>query len=283
MGTISIQQISSMNITYSHFSFDYFLESTARAGFKSFEFWAGYPHFCNYDSNISKVREIRNKIEKSGLKVTCLTGEQAAYAVNMAAQDPVLRQESIDYFRRLIHQAAELGIPKYLMSIGWGCYDEPLEESWKRGSDSGAQILKTAEEADVKILWEIMPNYTTNHINGLESAKRIVRDLDSDHSAVCVDTCAISVAKDETTLAPYLRDLGDKLAHIHLIDGSPDGWIAWGDGTQDLKQHLHDMAAYHYTGDITLEISPSYEDPENAYVRSLKQLNMYLPYSAEEV
>lgn len=279
MGTISIDQISTMNMIYNRYTFEYFLESTAKLGFKSFELWAGYPQFCNYDSNVPKTAEIRNMIESSGHKVTCLTGEQAIYAVNMASRDPKLQKASIDYFKTLIHQAGELGIDKYLMSIGWGCYDEPMMEAWKRGCDAGAEVLKEAEQSHVHIVWEVMPNYTTNLINGLDSARRILRDLDSDYSRICVDTCAIAIAGE--TLESYFQELRDKIYHIHLNDGTPDGWLTWGDGTQDLNLHLKTLAKYDYSDTISLELGdPSYMiDPEAAVRRGREYLLKYLPYT----
>lgn len=279
MGTISIDQISSMNMIYNRFTFEYFLESTARLGFKSFELWAGSPQFCNYDSNVSGVARIRRLVEQSGLKITCVTGEQAIYAVNMAARDEKLRQASIEYFKTLIRQAGELGVDKYLMSIGWGCYDETLEESWKRGCDSGEQVLKEAERSGVNILWEVMPKYTTSHIHDLASAKRIVHDLDSPYSRLCVDTCAIAVVNEPLEI--YFRELRDKVYHIHLNDGSPDTWVTWGDGTQNVDEHLHTLAKYDYKDTISLEVGdPSYmRDPEDALRRGRAYLMKHLPYT----
>lgn len=278
MGRITIDQISSMNMIYNRYSFAYFLESTAKLGFKTFELWAGYPQFCNYDSSVSKVPEIRRMVEQSGLKISCLTGEQAIYAVNLGTRDPKLRQSSIDYFSTLVRQAGELGVDKYLMSIGWGYYDEPQEESWKRGCDAGAEVLKVAEQSNVKIVWEVMPQYTTNHIYNLETAKRIVKDLDSDYSRLCVDTCAIGVVNE--SLEPYFQQLRDKIYHIHLNDGSPDGWLTWGDGTQDVDVHLQILAKYNYTDTISLELGdPSYmRDPEAAVRRGREHLLKHLPY-----
>lgn len=279
MGTITIDQISSMNMVYNRYTLDYFLESTVRLGFKSFELWAGYPQFCNYDSNVPKVSEIRRKVEESGLKISCLTGEQAIYAVNMASRDKKIQDASIDYFSTLVRQAGELGIDKYLMSIGWGYYDESQDESWKRGCDAGAKVLRVAEESGVHIVWEVMPNYTTNLINGLETSKRIMHDLDSDYSRLCVDTCAIGVAGE--TLEPYFKELRDKVYHIHLNDGSPDGWLTWGDGSQDVNVHLDTLAKYDYTDTISLELGePSYMiDPEAAVRRGREYLMQHLPYT----
>ena len=266
-----------MNMIYNRFTFEYFLESTARLGFKSFELWAGSPQFCNYDSNVSGVARIRRLVEQSGLKITCVTGEQAIYAVNMAARDEKLRQASIEYFKTLIRQAGELGVDKYLMSIGWGCYDETLEESWKRGCDSGEQVLKEAERAGVNILWEVMPKYTTSHIHDLASAKRIVHDLDSPYSRLCVDTCAIAVVNEPLEI--YFRELRDKVYHIHLNDGEPDNFLVWGDGTQPLEQHLRDLARNDYRGAMTMEVCDSryFQDPHTAIARGLRVLLEKLP------
>lgn len=278
MGTIKIDQISSMNIAYKCFTFEYFLESTAKLGFKSFEFWAGSPHLCFGDSNISKISTIRRKVEESGLKITCLTGEQALYMYNMAAREPKLRNASIEYFRRLIAAAGELGVDKYLLSIGWSYLDEPAEESWKRGIDAGAEVLKEAERSNVKIVWEVMPQNATSQVNNVETSKRVVTDLDSEYSRICIDTCAIAVVNE--TLEDFFRAIPDKVYHIHLNDGSPSTWSTWGDGTQDLDEHLRTLAKYNYQDTISLEVGFQYQcDPEDALRRGRKYVNQHLPFT----
>lgn len=285
MSTITIDQIATMSMIYSRYPFEYFLESTARLGFKQFELWSGYPQFYSIGGHDPKLSEIKQKVEEAGLKISCLTGEQAIYWHNLGTRDERIRKSSIDYFTTLIRQAAELGVDKYLMSIGWGYYDEPHEECWKRGIDAGAEVLKVAEQEKVNIVWEVMPCYTTSFINNLESAQRIVRELDSPYSRICVDTSAIA-AVDEP-LSIYFEGLGDKLYHIHLNDGSPDsssldGWLTWGDGRQDVDVHLETMSKYDYTGTISLELGdPSYMiDPEAAVRRGREHLLKHLPYTA---
>lgn len=285
MGTITLNQVGSMNICYSRYTLDYFLESTARLGFRQFELWAGSPHLCFYDSpdTLTKtVPEIKKKADALGLRIYCVTGEQVAYFCNLATRDERVRRGSIEYFQNLIRAAAELGSGMYLMSIGQGYYDEPVEESWKRGVSAAEEVLKVAEKEKVKIVWEVMPTCTTNLINSFDSAKKICKELNSDYSGICVDTSAIWYVDEP--LEKFFADpeLRRKIYHIHLNDGIDDnGWLTWGDGTCDVDMFLNTLAKYDYKGNMTLELGdPAYAaDPEAAMRRGREHLTRHMPFT----
>lgn len=285
MGTIQIDQVGSMNICYSRYTFDYFLEGTAKMGFKSFELWAGSPFLCYYDSpsNWTKtISEMRKKIDASGLELYCVTGEQVAYFANLATRDKRVRKGSIEYFSNLIRAAAELGSEHYLMSIGQGYYDEPYDNTWNRAIDAAAEVLKVAEKEKVKIIWEVMPTCTTNLINSYDSAKRVCKDLDSEYSGICVDTSAIWYKNE--TLEKYFSDpeLRKKIYHVHLNDGIDDnGWLTWGDGTCDVDVFLNTLAKYDYDRHMTLELGdPTYAaDPNGAILRGRNHLLKHMPFT----
>ncbi|MDV2583722.1 endonuclease, partial [Alkalibacillus haloalkaliphilus] len=81
-------------------------------------------------------------VKERDLNIVCVTPEQCVYPYNIAAKDDVIRQKSIEYFCQYIRQTAELEVDKMLCTSGWGHYDEPHEEAWKRSVDSLYQMSK---------------------------------------------------------------------------------------------------------------------------------------------
>lgn len=279
MGTIKAEQLANMNIVYKRYSFEYFLESTCKLGLSQIELYCNIPHFSNVYSSTFDLAYIRNAIERSGLKVVCFTPEQAFTCYNQCAKEPISRKNSLEYYKRYMDAAAELGAPMFLTGLGGGFYDEPIEECWNRGFELAEDLLKTAEKADLKIAWEIGCTYVTPLLNGIESCRKVLDRLDSPYSGLAIDTCP--VIYDGNTLQQYFNHFGDKMFHVHLNDGEPDNFLVWGDGNQPLEQHLRDLAANDYTGAMTMEVCDSryFADPHNSVKRGLDTLNQYLPYS----
>ena len=277
MGTIYKDQIANMNIAYKRHSFEYFLESTCRLGLTKIELYCNIPHFCDVYESTFNVSELRRAIEQSGLEVVCFTPEQAYSCYNQCAKDPVSRAASVDYYKRYMDAAAELGAPMFLTGLGGGFYDEPIEDCWERGFALAEELLKVAEQNDMKIAWEIGCTYVTPLLNGIDSCRKVLQRLDSPRSGLAIDTCP--VIYDHNTLQEYFDAFGEKMFHIHLNDGEPDNFLVWGDGTQPLEQHLRDLARNDYRGAMTMEVCDSryFQDPHTAIARGLRVLSEKLP------
>ena len=283
MGIIRAEQLAKMNMVYKRHSFEYFLETTCELGFKKIELYCNLPHFSDVYESTFRVKEIKRAIDASGLEIVCFTPEQAFSAYNQCAKDAISRKNSLEYYKRYMDAAAEIGAPMFLTGLGGGFYDEPIEECWERGFELGEDLLRVAESADMKIAWEIGCSYVTPLLNGIESCHKVMERLDSPYSGLAIDTCP--VIYDGNTLQEYFEHFGEKMFHIHLNDGEPDNFLVWGDGTQPLDQHLQDLARNNYTGAMTLEVCDSryFATPHESLKRGLEVLHKHLPFEAEVV
>ena len=59
-------------------------------------------------------------------------------------------------------------------------------------------------------------------------------ELNHDHIGAMLDTCPMIL--ENKSPSDYLREFGDKLIHVHFIDGTPRGHLAWGDGILDMEK-----------------------------------------------
>lgn len=281
MRKITFEQIAAMNMHYQKCSFEYFLESIDRLGVKNFELWAGSPHFCNTDSKASPVPKMKKLVADRGMKIVCVTPEQCLYPYNIAAREGHIRKRSIEYFNQYVRQTAELGVDKMLITSGWGNYDERVQDAWNRSVESLREILKTAEKEGVDLAFEILLPDESNLVNNLETTIRMMKELESSRAKCCIDT--VPVCFEGKTLDDFFKALGDKIIHIHLNDGAPDGHLTWGDGEQPLEEHLEALSKHDYAGYMTLELGDPlyYLDPEKDLKRGLDTLKKVLPYEAK--
>ena len=74
--------------------------------------------------------------------------------------------------------------------------------------------------------------------------------------------------------ADYLQALGERLVHVHFIDGAPRGHLAWGDGILDMQEYLEEFSRYHYKGYLSLAITDGryYMDPTQSVQQSVNAL-----------
>lgn len=273
---LKMSQISGMNLHYSHHTFDFFLNSMNHLGLTNIELWAGSPHLSPFDS-VTDARKIGQKVRDHGLKIVSVDPEQCSYPINIASGDEGLRKFSMDYLARYINSMNDLGASRLLLTSGWGYNDEPVEEAWKRSLDGLHTLAETASTNGIIILFEILLPCESNLVNDFESTIRMLDELKV-HTNVeaCLDT--VPVCAENKTLGDYFSVLGRRVTHIHLCDGTPIGHVTWGDGTQDLSQHIKDLESNNYTNCMTLEMEEiTYRpDPEYHLIRGMKVLSNYL-------
>lgn len=80
----------------------------------------------------------------------------------------------------------------------------------------------------------------------------MLHDVGSPALGVVIDTVAMGVAGD--TVNDYRGAFGDRIRHVHLVDGAPCGHLAGGDGTMDLAGILRDLSGLGYRGAMTFEL-----------------------------
>jgi len=276
MKPIEISQIAVMNLPYCHYTLDYFLESMKRIGIKNIELWAGYPHLSIYDSENFKPKMIGNKIKENNLNVVCLTPEQCVYPINIAARESLVRKKSIEYFTRYIEIVHEIGGNRVMITSGWGYEDEPLSNAWKRAVDSINVLVNKATKEDVKLLFEILLPTESNIVNNLDTTNKMLNEFQSPSLECCIDT--VPAVFEGKNLDDFFKVIGKRITHIHLNDGSPTGHLVWGDGTQNLNQHLNDLSKNNYSGFLTLELEEkNYRiEPEYHIRRGVNYIKKFL-------
>ena len=122
MREITIDQFAVVNILFQFYSFDYFLESAAKIGFRKIDLWTGYPHMLLDNDYEKQCGEIRKKCEDMGLQIANVMPKVIGWPLNIADEDDKIRNRAVDYLKRAIDAAEILGAPSLQLVPGTGLY-----------------------------------------------------------------------------------------------------------------------------------------------------------------
>ena len=267
---LSLAQISGSNFSYQHRTLAECFDDLAELGRTGVELWGIAPQLHVPWLSDAEARAVRREAAARGLEIVCFTPEQVMYPVNIASPDSRLRAESIAMFRRAAELAVEFGAPKLFLTPGRGFESEPAEAAWRRSVDALGEIAGYADRLGLECLLEPLQRVESNLVNTAADAARALDDVGARNLGVALDTVAMAVAGDDVD--GYFELLGERVRHVHLIDGAPAGHLAWGDGELPLETILSALARHGYEEWMTVELfgDGSYAfDPRPALERSL--------------
>ena len=91
-----------------------------------------------------------------------------------------------------------------------------------------------------------------------------------------LDTCQVGIVHEH--VRDYLELLGKDLVHVHLVDGTPGGHLAFGDGNLPLKEFVDTLGEYGYEGCLSMEIADRryFMDPRQADRQSIETFKSWI-------
>lgn len=248
---------------YFRYPLDYFLDTAAELGISTVELWAAAPHLCLDLISDRELRTIRGQLQERGLRVCCITPEQCTYPVNLAAEDEVLRQYSIQIFRRAIQTAAFLDSPLVLVTAGCGYFNRPLEEAWERSADSLNRLAQYAQAHGVRLALETLTPLSSNLLNTPEQQRKMLKRLPPGSAFPMLDIGQMVYMGQD--LSRYLAH-GSALGHVHLHDSHPGIHMALGDGDLPVDRYIVQLEENGYAGMYAFECNDAAyrQDPRAA-------------------
>jgi len=244
-----MSQIAAMNISYQFFSFEYFLNSVNKIGFKNIDIWTGYPHLLLDEDYESKCSNIFAKCKEKGLHISNITPKVIGWPFNIADKNKKIRNKAIEYLKRGINAAIILEAPSIQLVSGTGLYDESKDEAWKRSRDSLREIADYAEEKGKQLYLEPIQIVESNLVCNKIDLRKMLEEVDSPILNAVVDTTHME--KNLESLDEYFDYLGKKIGFIHLNESDQ---LPWGEGNSPINVYLKQLNKYKYQGSITIEI-----------------------------
>lgn len=273
---LQLNQLSAMNCHYAHHSLDYFLDAAVKNGLQNVELWGASPHLHVEDATPSMIKEVREKIAARHLRLICFTPETVVYPVNIAAEEEYIRRRSLKSMKRAVEVAAGLGTGMMLLTAGWGYVEGDRAETLERSLESIDKLVKKAEQEGIILALEHLSPISSNIVNRASDLKSVLETIRSPNLKAMFDTCQVHLAGEN--VKDYFKLLGEDIVHVHIVDGTPGGHLAFGDGILDLQQDVREMEDYGYSGYLSMEIADRkyFAHPEEADRKSIEKFREWL-------
>lgn len=274
---LSRRQLLGSNFSFQHLPLVQVAAILARHGFSEVELWGIAPHLDLFHADDRKVAAVRALLADNGLSVRIFTPEQVMYPVNIASGDAEYRRASIQRFRRAADIAADLGAHHLFLTAGRGYETEPPDTAWNHAADSLTEIACHAAGVGIRCLLEPLQRRESNILHNAADLRRMMDRVGQPNVDAVLDLVAMACAGDG--VGDYLAAFGPRLAHVHVVDGTPSGHLVWGDGSLPLDDWISALADGGYNGTVSFEPfgDGSYAlDPEAALARNLAAIRDHL-------
>ena len=264
------EQLIGANFSFQHHPFRWTAEQLRRMGFDQIELWGIAPHLDLFHDSRAQLAEVKSVLDDNGLTVHCFTPEQVLYPINIASGDKPYREASVERFIRAADICAQLGAKYLFLTPGRGFECESREIAWEHSVASISRIAAHAGSLGVSCLLEPLQRVESNIVTNADELHDLWRSIGRDDIDLVLDLVAMATAGD--SVAGYFERFGKRVAHVHVVDGTPAGHLAWGDGELPLDDYLGELSQQGFEGKLTFEPfgNGSYAlDPVSAWRRCL--------------
>jgi sugar phosphate isomerase/epimerase len=257
------------------------IDAIAEAGYDGVEIMLDAPHIIPAHATATRVRHIRQAVEKAGLTVSNCN----AFPMNAVGDtwhpswiepDEATRQQRIDHTSQSLRIARDLGARNISTEPGG-----PLTRGMSRNEATTlfvqglAEVLPVAEEVRVDILVEPEPGLLLERVDEWRGFRRridhplLALNFDIGHF-FCVgeDPGEAYLALQEDVRHVHLEDIAATRQHRHL---------QLGEGAIDIPHVVDTIAESGYIGWITVELYPYTEEPYQTAVAALKYIHERIP------
>jgi sugar phosphate isomerase/epimerase len=140
-------------------------------------------------------------------------------------------------------------------------------KDWEQNIQSIRLLHKTATEHDLTVAIENLPQKYGSIMKTPEDFKRLYQETSLDDVGIVLD---VGHANLEAQTEPFLKQLPDKIWHMHLSDnlGEQDQHLGIGNGKIDWQQFARTLKKIGY--DKTIMVESVYQVEES--LKKLKQL-----------
>lgn len=239
----------------------YTFESLQRLGAHAIELYCCDPHFAIDDSGPIEAMNMKKELKKHDLFPICLTPDNCKYPINIGSSNPVCRNRSVNYYKKVIQFANEFECPTVQFFAGFPTLDENYEDGWKRSVESLSILADVAEAYGVQITIEAADRILTVLYNTKKIHDMII-DVNSPNLFGMIDIACL-VQTHETIDEAIANITPEFVKHCHFSDAMADGssidHIVPGEGTFDLDHVLDAFDKIGYKGYFSLELMSPYE------------------------
>lgn len=236
-------------------------------GYDYIELWGGRPHAYAPDLKAGDIKEVRRLIEKYEMPVIGYTPEHNAYPYNYMIGSEAQRRDALDYLKISLEMAKEMGAEFVLTSPANGGYLATYDELWGRLEKNIRELGDYAAKLEVKLVVEALTPYESNFFTRANDLVELFRRVDNPYVVGMCDIVPPFVQHE--SIMAYFDKLGDKMDHMHIIDGEngSDTHMIPGEGNIPIKEMLYEMKRIGYDKTATLELVTNYINEPRFYAK----------------
>lgn len=196
------------------------------------------------------LRALRARILSLGLQACAST--LLTEATDVTSEDPEVRRRGVDYLKRCVAAAVELGAP-FVSGVVYAQHAKPgrdaaTAQEWDYAAQALREVARFARDYGVEIGIEPVNRYESHLINTCEQALRLRELVAEPNVKIHLDTYHMVI--EEKDFYSATKQAGPYLIHVHLGEsdrGVPGtGLVRW----DDLFRALRDIG---YQGFAAIE------------------------------
>lgn len=255
------------------------LEKIARLGFLGVEIMCDRPHLYPPDYGEEDLARLKSLINEHGLKVTNLNSFTLfavgdTYLPSWIESQEERREIRIQHTLQCLKLADFFSCKNISVPPGGPLDDMPREKALSLFHRGLERVAPVAEDLSVKILVEPEPDLLMENTNEF---KEFIRDVKSPAIGLNFDIGHFFCAGEDPSAA--FEELFEWIGHVHLEDIAETrvhNHLILGHGAIQLEQVFKTMIKLGYEGDVSLELYPYVDTPEEAGRESLEYLRKLL-------
>jgi len=250
----------------------------AETGFDGVDIWGGRPHVYRQDYTPAELKELCQVIYDHGLVVSSFMPAFYRYPHSLSNPNPRVRQDSLEYMRQCIDNAAVLGARVVLVVPDLSLVGQARCDSRRRLVESIDACSRYAAQYDLKLGIEVLHFDETDLVNTAGDALEIIEELGQANIGVVLDSGTLNLSKEP--LDEIVARLGSLLLQVHVNDNQGKDRqqnLIPGDGTYDFKQLIRVLKTAGFTGFLSAELSKEYsDDPVPALRTTVERLKGWM-------
>ena len=250
----------------------------ARIGYDGIDIWGGRPHVYRQDLSIEELKDLRRLIQDHGMSVASFMPAFYRYPHSLSNPNPRVRQDSIDYMRQCVDNAALLGAPVVLVVPDLSLAGQSRADSLHRMIESIDIVARHASAYDLKLGLEVLYTDETDLINTADDALDIIHQLGYANLGVVLDTGTLNLSKESPE--DIFTKLDGLVLQVHVNDNQGvhhQQNLIPGEGTFDFPGLIKVLKRHHYTGFLSAELSKEYaQEPESALRTTAERMRAWM-------
>ncbi|MBW2392526.1 MAG: sugar phosphate isomerase/epimerase [Deltaproteobacteria bacterium] len=256
------------------------VEKIGRLGFRGVEIMCDRPHLYPPDYGEENLTRLKTVIDDQGLKVTNLNSFTLfavgdTYLPSWIEPQEERREIRIQHTLECLKVADFFGCKNISVPPGGPVGEISRERAMTLFHRGLEMVAPLAQELGIKILVEPEPDLL---MENTREFKEFIVDVKSPAIGVNFDIGHFFCAGEDPRVA--FEELFEWIGHVHLEDIAPDrvhNHLILGQGAIQFTEIFQTMLRLGYQGDVSLELYPYVDAPEEAgresleYLRTLKQ------------